>query len=329
MFARRPKAIIVAMVLITNLAATTQVTGQEKDATKTATPIWGKEVSGLALSIAPAEAEKGKFILRWKNAGQEPLEVPWVRFGSNAIYKNLDDLQNHVYLKGEGGKLVPARQYKFPIIGGPPYRPRTVILDPGGAHQETIDLWTYLEKPVAQGRYELWVDLDIKSAFAPSRKGAKYWTGKIESNVLEVKVSTSPLKLEVATQEGKDRVKNEPPGLDRRLIDHLPLLDVKDKTKLNEEQRELLKKLEKSKVPTQEKAKAIATEHKFRASGILAEEAPHVVSLLPLGIDVPDLGKRGDLIWIVQFRVFRGAITQEIWVSASTGAAMAMVPMKR
>ena len=57
MFARRPKAIIVAMVLITNLAATTQVTGQEKDATKTATPIWGKEVSGLALSIAPAEAE--------------------------------------------------------------------------------------------------------------------------------------------------------------------------------------------------------------------------------------------------------------------------------
>jgi hypothetical protein len=158
---------------------------------------WGKEVNGLAVSIAPGKLEKEakdlkfeekKVIVRWKNVGKETLELQWVRFGSDRIYKGLDDLQNHVYLKDADGKLVPARQYKFPVIGGPPYRPRTVIVEPNKIFEETIDLWTYLDKPAGEGRYQLSISLEVKTGYAPSRKGAKYWTGKVESNVIDVKV---------------------------------------------------------------------------------------------------------------------------------------------
>jgi hypothetical protein len=147
---------------------------------------WGEPVNGLAVSAAPAGP--GKFTLRWKNVGKDTLELLWVRFGSDRIYKHRDDLLGRVLLKGPDGKLVPARQYRFPIIGGPPYRPRTVILTPGQTHEETIDLWTYVEKPAAAGRYQASVELEVKRAFAPRRKGARYWTGKVRSNVVELKL---------------------------------------------------------------------------------------------------------------------------------------------
>ncbi len=150
--------------------------------------VWGKEVNGLAVSLSPAKDNAGKFVLRWKNVGKETLELPWVRFGSDGVYKNLDDLHHHVFLKGPDGTLAPAREYKFPIIGGPPYRPRTVILEPGKIHQETIDLWAYVDRPAKEGTYELHIEMEIKSSFAPSQKDARYWTGKIQSNTIEVKL---------------------------------------------------------------------------------------------------------------------------------------------
>jgi hypothetical protein len=150
---------------------------------------WGKEVGGLAVSISPAAQDKGRILVRWKNVGKEPLELPWVRFGSDPVYKDRDDLLNHVSLKKPGGDLVPARKYEFPKIGGPPYRPRTVILDPEKVHEETIDLWTYVEKPAEEGRYQVWVELEVRTGYAPSREGARYWTGKIQSNVLEVELA--------------------------------------------------------------------------------------------------------------------------------------------
>src|SRR5262249_54774765 len=131
----------------------------------------------------------GRFVVRWRNAGKETLEVPWVRFGSDRVYKHRDDLLGHVSLKRADGTLVPARKYKFPLIGGPPYRPRTVILEPGKVHRETIALWTYLQKPDKEGRYQLWMDLEVRTGYAPSRKGARYWTGKVQSNVLAVKLA--------------------------------------------------------------------------------------------------------------------------------------------
>jgi hypothetical protein len=135
---------------------------------------WGKEVNGLVVSLAPATAGQDKFLIRWKNVGKEPLELPWVRFKSDRVYGNLDDLLNRVSLKKPNGDLVPARKYRFPIIGGPPYRPRTVMLEPGKVHQETIELGTYLEMPVEGGRYQLSIGLEIKSGYAPSRAGARY-----------------------------------------------------------------------------------------------------------------------------------------------------------
>jgi hypothetical protein len=148
---------------------------------------WGKEVNGLVVSIAPAEGQ-GKFLVRWKNVSKETLELQWVRFDSDRAYKHLDDLLKHVSLKNPDGKLVPAREYKFPVIGGPPYRPRTVIVEPGKVHEETIDLWTYVDKPTAEGRYQLSVEVDVKNGYAPSKKDARYWTGKVQSNTLEVKL---------------------------------------------------------------------------------------------------------------------------------------------
>ena len=129
--------------------------------------------------------------------------------------------------------------------------------------------------------------------------------------------------------KGKDQGKNQPAAARNNLADFLPLVEAKDKNKLNDREREILKKLANGKVPTVDKAKNAAQQHKFKASGILAEEAPHVVSLLPLGIDVPDFGKRGELVWVVQFRVFHGAITQEVWVNSNSSGVLAILPLKR
>jgi hypothetical protein len=148
---------------------------------------WGKDVNGLAMSIAPAEDGKGRFVVRWKNVGKETLELQWVRRGSDKVYNYLDDLLNHVTLKRPDGQPLPARTYQHPEIGGPPYRPRTVILEAGKTHQETIDLSDYVEKPADDGLYQLWIDFEVKNGYAPSAKDATYWTGKIRSNVLEVR----------------------------------------------------------------------------------------------------------------------------------------------
>ena len=116
----------------------------------------------------------------------------------------------------------------------------------------------------------------------------------------------------------------------RNVLDFLWLLDAPDKSKLTDDQRDVLRRLEKSKVPTVAEAKKAATQYKVKADGLLAEEGSKVTGLVPLEVDVPDFAKRGELIWIVQFRIFRhGALTQEVWVSSSTGATRAMFPPKR
>jgi hypothetical protein len=146
---------------------------------------WGKTVNGLAVAVFPAERTNNYF-LRWKNVGKETLELQWVR-SSWDLHRN-DDLLNHVFVKDQGGKLVPTRQPEFRIGGGAPRRPDSVILAPGKSHEETIDLRSYVKKPAAPGRHTLSIELDISPflAPAPSQKGAVYWTGKIQSNELEI-----------------------------------------------------------------------------------------------------------------------------------------------
>jgi hypothetical protein len=116
----------------------------------------------------------------------------------------------------------------------------------------------------------------------------------------------------------------------RNVLDFLSLLDAPDRSKLTDEQRDVLKRLDRSKVPTVAEAEKAATQYKFKADGLLAEEGSKVTGLVPLGVDVPGFAKQGELIWIVQFRIFRhGALTQEVWVSSSTGATRAMFPPRR
>src|SRR5262249_41865215 len=109
---------------------------------------WGKEVNGLAVAITPADQE-GKVLVRWKNVGKDLLEIPWTRFDSDLIDKHADDLFGHVFLKGPGGKLVPARQHQGRNVGGPPPLLNSVVLGPGQTHEEIIDLWAYVERPAA------------------------------------------------------------------------------------------------------------------------------------------------------------------------------------
>jgi len=144
-------------------------------------------------------------------------------------------------------------------------------------------------------------------------------------------VKADDAKPKVVEAGKKQEPQKEQPAPARGfLIDFLPLVETKDKNKLNDRDRQvladILKKLAGGKVAAADKAREAAVKYKFKSGGILAEEAAHVVSLLPLGIDVPDFGKRGDLVWVVQFRVFRGAITQEAWVNANTGGVLAILP---
>jgi hypothetical protein len=145
---------------------------------------WGKEVNGLAVAITPAD-HQDKVLVRWKNVGKDLLEFPCNRFHSDTVHTHADDLLGHVFLKGPDGKLAPARQYEAPRVGGPALRMNNVVLGPGQTHEEIIDLWAYVEKPMAAGRYQLSIDLDPAHGHRLEWE-ARFWSGRIESNTLEI-----------------------------------------------------------------------------------------------------------------------------------------------
>jgi hypothetical protein len=148
---------------------------------------WGKEVNGLAVALAPTD-QPDKYLLRWKNVGKGLLEMPWTRLHSDLFDATADDLLGHVYLKGPDGKLAPARA----IAAGNPVRaprlPRSVMLGPGQTHEEVIDLWNYVEKPADAGAYQLKVELDVANVRFRWDPEATAWTGKLESNALEIRL---------------------------------------------------------------------------------------------------------------------------------------------
>ena len=148
---------------------------------------WGKEVNGLRVAITPA-GQKDKFFLRWKNVGKDFLTIPWMRLNSHLIDKHADDLLGHVLLKGPDGKLAPARQYPAPGDFGQFIGISDVVLGPGQTHEEIIDLWAYVEKPAADGRYQLSIQLDTPKGRRGLEFDAKSWTGRIESNAVEIQL---------------------------------------------------------------------------------------------------------------------------------------------
>jgi hypothetical protein len=148
---------------------------------------WSKEVDNLTVALAPLDAD-GQILIRWKNAGKEALQLPWVRFQSNRMDSDGDDLLDHIFLKGPDGKLAPARTYPDPQRWRPPSGGRCVILGPGRTHEETIILWSYVEKPAPAGKYQLSMELKITKARRGMEWNVKTWSGKIQSKTLEVAV---------------------------------------------------------------------------------------------------------------------------------------------
>jgi hypothetical protein len=94
-------------------------------------------------------------------------------------------LLGHVLLKGPEGKLAPARQYPAPRRG-PPRLDRCVSLGPGRTHEELINLWSYVEKPAAGGKYQLSIELDVPRGRRGLEPQMKTWSGKVRSKALEV-----------------------------------------------------------------------------------------------------------------------------------------------
>ena len=65
---------------------------------------------------------------------------------------------------------------------------RTVILGPGQTFEETINLWTYVERPPTDGECQLSIELDLPSGQRGLEWEVKTWSGKIQSNVIKLAV---------------------------------------------------------------------------------------------------------------------------------------------
>jgi predicted TIM-barrel fold metal-dependent hydrolase len=112
----------------------------------------------------------------------------------------------------------------------------------------------------------------------------------------------------------------------RSLHDLLWLTEIADRRNLDAGLRRLLETLEKSKVPTASSAESAALEARLRAGGIQAEEGARTVGLLRLGVEVAGFAAAGDLVWVVRIEHQVRGVTQEFWVSSSSGAIRATLP---
>lgn len=146
---------------------------------------WSEEVENLTVALVGVE-ENGRLLIRWKNVGKEPLQLPWVRFHSSVIDSERDDLLGHVFLQGQDGKVAPAREHPAPRRQR--FFDRCVILGPGRTYEETINLWTYVEKPQLGRKYQLSIELDIPKGRRVMEHEVKTWSGKIRSKTREISV---------------------------------------------------------------------------------------------------------------------------------------------
>jgi hypothetical protein len=82
-------------------------------------------------------------------------------------------------------------------------------------------------------------------------------------------------------------------------------------------------------VPNAEQARKAALAHVNAVQGAPAEQRAHVVSLVRMGTDIPSFAQKGDFVWIVRLTSLwtPGGVTQELWISSTTGAVHAVLPM--
>src|SRR5262245_32841046 len=90
----------------------------------------------------------------------------------------------------------------------------------------------------------------------------------------------------------------------------------------------LAEQLAKAKVPTVKDVRRIAAEKVQPTAYIYdAITMTNVVGIFKLGRKVAKFGEEGDLVWVVRF-VRKGGITQELWISSSTGEVRMLLPAK-
>lgn len=82
-----------------------------------------------------------------------------------------------------------------------------------------------------------------------------------------------------------------------------------------------------SKVKTPQHAVAIADLALDRARGMWAEEWTRVVGLVGSGVDIPGYVVRGERIWIIWYLDLTFCVTQEAWVSSTTGEVRWIFPI--
>ena len=92
-------------------------------------------------------------------------------------------------------------------------------------------------------------------------------------------------------------------------------------------------RLASSKVPKVDDAMGVALKYKLATpNGLLSQEGPQLVGLIRQARDVPQFGKKGDLIWIIRFTCADAGpdhellgVMEEIWVNSGTGVARAIL----
>ena len=132
---------------------------------------WSKEVDGLVLAI-DADTWKDRILIRLKNIGKVRLDVP--------------NMPIELRLKGSDGKVVNSRR---DVSSTPPrIGPRSAVLDPDQTYESTLYLWNFLEKPAANGKYQLTIVSDQRRNQQFPATGARLWTSVIESKPLEIMV---------------------------------------------------------------------------------------------------------------------------------------------
>jgi hypothetical protein len=92
------------------------------------------------------------------------------------------------------------------------------------------------------------------------------------------------------------------------------------------ETKRVAAQLAKSRVPTSKQAAEVALQTFVKKPGLDAREMWGVSGLYRLGLDVPDFGAAGDLIWEVRISRDFAGVSGVIWVSSSTGATRLLFP---
>jgi hypothetical protein len=132
---------------------------------------WGLEADNLAIAVTPAD-QPGKLLVRWKNVCKGSFAFPLVQF--------------QIYLRDLDAKGMPTREYQAPRSGNFPGSERMIVLGPGKAYEEIVDLWKFADEP-ENGRYQVSVGVNIRP-WRVDFEDYYIWSGKVRSNEIEISV---------------------------------------------------------------------------------------------------------------------------------------------